>query len=83
MTPLVIPFIDLKSQYQDHKTALDTAAQSVLNHGHYIMEPEVAELEEKLSSYIDTKHVLSLPMHPYLEADTIDFICDAVLDSIV
>ena len=59
MTPLAIPFIDLKSQYQDHKTALDAAVQNVLNHGQYIMGPEVAELEEKLSSYIDTKHALA------------------------
>ena len=29
-----------------------------------------------------SKHVISLPMHPYLDAQTINFICDSVLESI-
>ena len=29
-----------------------------------------------------SKHVISLPMHPYLDSDTIDLICDLIFESI-
>ena len=54
-----IPFIDLKSQYQRAKKDIDIAIQTVLDHGQYIMGPEVAELEEQLADYIGVKHVLA------------------------
>ena len=38
-------FIDLKSQYGLIKEALDGRINTVLEHGRYIMGPEVAELE--------------------------------------
>jgi dTDP-4-amino-4,6-dideoxygalactose transaminase len=40
-----IPFIDLKTQYQALKPSIDARIQAVLDHGQYIMGPEVAELE--------------------------------------
>jgi len=39
-------FCDLKSQYHHLKTKIDTGIQRVLDHGQYILGPEVAELEE-------------------------------------
>ena len=54
-----IPFIDLKSQYKRAKKDIDIAIQTVLDHGQYIMGPEVAELEEQLADYIGVKHVLA------------------------
>ena len=42
-------FIDLKSQYQRLKKDIDAGIQRVLDHGQYILGPEVAELEEKLA----------------------------------
>lgn len=59
MTQLAIPFIDLKSQYQNHQTPINTAINNVLDHGQYIMGPEVYELEKQLADYIDVKHVLA------------------------
>lgn len=53
------PFIDLKTQYQSNQTSIDRAVQTVLNHGQYIMGPEVAELEAKLAEYTGAKHVLA------------------------
>ena len=44
-------FIDLKSQYQRLKADIDAGIQRVLDHGQYILGPEVAELEEKLAAY--------------------------------
>lgn len=55
-----IPFIDLKTQYQALKTSIDTRIHRVLEHGQYIMGPEVAELEEKLCAYTGAKHCISV-----------------------
>lgn len=52
-------FIDLKQQYLDHKKAIDEAIFRVLDHGQYILGPEVAMLEEQLASYIDVKHCIT------------------------
>ena len=52
-------FIDLKSQYISLKEEIDAGIQGVLQHGQYIMGPEVYELEEKLSEFTGSKHCLS------------------------
>jgi UDP-2-acetamido-2-deoxy-ribo-hexuluronate aminotransferase len=44
-------FIDLKAQYTDLKSSIDARIHAVLDHGHYIMGPEVAQLEESLANY--------------------------------
>ena len=44
-------FCDLKSQYRRLKADIDAGIQRVLDHGQYILGPEVAELEEKLAAY--------------------------------
>jgi UDP-2-acetamido-2-deoxy-ribo-hexuluronate aminotransferase len=53
-------FIDLKSQYQRLKTEIDAGIQRVLDHGQYILGPEVAELEEKLAAYTGAKCCISV-----------------------
>lgn len=55
-----IPFIDLKSQYADLKASVDARIQRVLDHGQYIMGPEVRELEEKLEAYTGAKHCITV-----------------------
>lgn len=52
-------FIDLQAQYQHLKTKIDQRIQTVLDHGKYIMGPEVQELEEKLADYVGVKHAIS------------------------
>lgn len=52
-------FIDLAAQYKHLKTRIDTRIQRVLDHGKYIMGPEVQELEEKLAEYVGVKHVIT------------------------
>jgi dTDP-4-amino-4,6-dideoxygalactose transaminase len=54
-----IPFIDLKAQQQRIRSNIDAAIKRVLDHGQYIMGPEVTELEQKLSKYCGAKHVIS------------------------
>jgi UDP-2-acetamido-2-deoxy-ribo-hexuluronate aminotransferase len=53
-------FIDLKSQYQRLKKDIDAGIQRVLDHGQYILGPEVAELEEKLAAYVGAKYCIGV-----------------------
>ncbi len=53
-------FIDLKTQYQRLKAEIDASIQRVLDHGQYILGPEVAELEEKLAAYTGSKHCITV-----------------------
>ena len=52
-------FIDLKAQQTRIRKKIDKRIQSVLDHGKYIMGPEVFELEEKLSEYVNMKYCIS------------------------
>lgn len=52
-------FIDLKSQYQRLKSEIDAGIQRVLDHGQYILGPEVSELEEKLVAYTGAKYCIT------------------------
>lgn len=53
-------FIDLKTQYQRLKAEIDAGIQRVLEHGQYILGPEVAELEEKLVAYTGAKYCITV-----------------------
>ena len=55
-----IPFIDLKSQYRSLEASIKNRINKVLEHGQYIMGPEVAELEEKLATYVGVKHCIGV-----------------------
>jgi len=52
-------FIDLDAQYQHLKEKIDARIHKVLEHGQYIMGPEVFELEEKLAEYVGVKHTIA------------------------
>ena len=52
-------FIDLHAQYLDLKKEIDANIQKVLDHGKYIMGPEVAELEAQLADYVGVKHCIT------------------------
>jgi UDP-2-acetamido-2-deoxy-ribo-hexuluronate aminotransferase len=54
----MIPFIDLKSQYADMRGAIQGRIDAVLEHGQYIMGPEVSELESQLASYVGVEHCI-------------------------
>ena len=52
-------FIDLKAQYRKLKSGIDARIQTVLDHGQYILGPEVAELESGLAARTGAKHCIS------------------------
>lgn len=53
-------FIDLKTQYERHRVEIDGRMRQVLEHGHYIMGPEIAELEQALAAYVGVKHAITV-----------------------
>jgi UDP-2-acetamido-2-deoxy-ribo-hexuluronate aminotransferase len=53
-------FIDLKTQYRRIKPAVDERIARVLEHGQYVMGPEVLELEQALARYCGTKHCIAV-----------------------
>lgn len=55
-----IRFIDLESQYQALKESIDRRIHTVLDHGQYIMGPEVAELESQLATYVGSSSCITV-----------------------
>jgi UDP-2-acetamido-2-deoxy-ribo-hexuluronate aminotransferase len=53
-------FIDLKSQYRALRSDVNARIQRVLDHGQYIMGPEVAELEQRLAAYTGARHCITV-----------------------
>lgn len=56
----VIPFIDLAAQYAALKDDIDAGIQRVLDHGRYIMGPEVAEMECALARFVGDGECVSV-----------------------
>jgi dTDP-4-amino-4,6-dideoxygalactose transaminase len=52
-------FIDLAQQQESIRPSIDKAIQKVLDHGQYIMGPEVKELESQLQNFTGASNVLS------------------------
>lgn len=52
-------FIDLKTQYRKLKSSVDARIHAVLEHGQYILGPEVTELEERLAARVGAKHCIT------------------------
>ncbi|HEY0061370.1 MAG TPA: DegT/DnrJ/EryC1/StrS family aminotransferase [Telluria sp.] len=53
-------FIDLKSQYQALRGNINSRIQTVLDHGQYIMGPEVGQLEQRLAAYTGARHCITV-----------------------
>ena len=55
-----LDFIDLKSQYAALKGSIAERMQRVLDHGQYIMGPEVKELEDRLAAHTGAAHCITV-----------------------
>jgi len=55
----MIPFIDLKTQQARLRSDIDKRMAAVLDHGGYIMGPEVRALEDELKDWSDASEVIS------------------------
>lgn len=56
----MIEFVDLKAQQARIKEKIDAGIARVLEHGHYILGPEVSELEKKLCDFVGAKYCISV-----------------------
>lgn len=55
----MIPFIDLAAQQDRLRSQIEVAIARVLAHGQYILGPEVAELEDRLTAYTGAAHCIT------------------------
>lgn len=53
-------FIDLQAQYQRIKADVDARIHAVLDHGKYVMGPEIEELESALAEFSGARHCVAL-----------------------
>ncbi|MGB6977483.1 MAG: DegT/DnrJ/EryC1/StrS family aminotransferase [Gammaproteobacteria bacterium] len=53
-------FIDLKTQYQELQATIDQRIRQVIEHGRFILGPEVKELEERLAQQVGVKHCIAV-----------------------
>jgi dTDP-4-amino-4,6-dideoxygalactose transaminase len=56
----MIPFVDLKTQYQSIKPEIDAAIAHVLDTGQYILGEEVGRFESEFAAYVGAKHAIAL-----------------------
>ena len=54
-----IPFIDLKTQQSRIRDKIELGWKNVLDHGAFIMGPEIEKLETRLSKWSETSHNIS------------------------
>lgn len=53
-------FIDLKRQYELYQQDVDARMNAVMQHGRFIMGPEIAELETELAEYAGVDHCVTV-----------------------
>ncbi len=53
-------FTDLKDQYRRLAPQIDAAIRRVLEHGQFILGPEVVQLEEALAAYCGARHCITV-----------------------
>src|SRR3989344_5505408 len=56
----MIPFVDLKRQYQNLGEKLDKAVISVLSKSNFILGEEVHKFEERFADYVGVKHCVGV-----------------------
>jgi UDP-2-acetamido-2-deoxy-ribo-hexuluronate aminotransferase len=56
----MIPFVDLQKQYRSLEAQIAQRINRVLEHGQFIMGPEVREMEDRLAHYAGVEHCISV-----------------------
>lgn len=55
-----VKFIDIEAQQKKIRQPIESAVKRVLDHGKYIMGPEVLQLEEALSQFVGSRHCITV-----------------------
>ena len=53
-------FIDLAAQQKRIRERIEAGFRKILDHGQYILGPEIREIEEKLAAYVGVPHAVSV-----------------------
>jgi UDP-2-acetamido-2-deoxy-ribo-hexuluronate aminotransferase len=53
-------FVDLRAQYERIRENVQERIQAVLEHGRYVMGPEITELEERLAEMVGVRHCIGV-----------------------
>jgi dTDP-4-amino-4,6-dideoxygalactose transaminase len=56
----MIPFVDLKAQYQSIKPEIGAAIERVLESTQFVLGPEVATFEQEFAAYCQTDHAIGV-----------------------
>lgn len=56
----MIPFVDLKQQYNFHKDAFDKAMSDVCGAGAYVLGPEVSRFEKRFAEYLGVAETIGV-----------------------
>ena len=56
---MTIPFIDLQTQYKKHQIEIQASINAVLEHGRYIMGPEIDRLETELQKFTGANYAIA------------------------
>ncbi len=57
---MVVPPLDLKTQYQRLRQAIDDAVREVLESGQFVLGPNVRALEEELATFLGVRQAVAL-----------------------
>lgn len=60
MKQTMIPFVDLKSQYNSLKKVMDLAMLSVVENTRFIQGSDVRDFEKNFAQYLDAKHCIAV-----------------------
>ena len=53
-------FVDLRTQYMRQRMEIDRGMAAVLEHGQFIMGPEIGQLETALAAFVGVRHAISV-----------------------
>ena len=57
---LKVPFVDLKFRFQPFRDELHNALDAILDHGQFILGPEVDRFEADMAAYLDTAYAIGV-----------------------
>lgn len=60
MNTITVPYVNLALQHRDLKPQLLAAVEKVLDHGNFILGPEVSAFEERFAAYCGTRHAVGV-----------------------
>ena len=59
-TPVKVPFLDLKAQYQSIKPEIDAAIATILESSQFVLGEEVAAFEQEFAAYCGAAHGIAV-----------------------